>query len=190
VRIELPGDPADTPQQLSLPVLSSLVAHIWPLLIVKDEAAFRIPKLGAADYTQSGSPLIEEGWAMDRQTLATLEQAIEPYRRAGFIITSQSEGAITLAYPRARFNYLLFIILLLIWPLAVLYLISFNNRGSRRVCLRVSSQGQIEESGYSLEVLKRERKRARQIDYFVILPIVIVLFALAVLFLWHLTYGR
>ena len=78
----------------------------------------------------------------------------------------------------------------LVWPLALLYLISFNNRGSKRVCLRVSSQGQIEESGYSLEVLKRERKRARQIDYFVILPIVIVLFALSVLLLWHLTYGR
>ncbi|MDT4896451.1 MAG: hypothetical protein QOH25_1528 [Acidobacteriota bacterium] len=127
---------------------------------------------------------------MNIEMLKTLEQAIEPYRRAGFIITSQSEGAITLAYPRAKFNYVLFIILLLVWPLAILYLISFNNRGSRGACLRVTSQGQVEESGYTLEVLKRERKRSRRIDYFVILPIVIVLFALSVLLLWHLTYGR
>jgi ABC-type sugar transport system permease subunit len=120
---------------------------------------------------------------MDRQVLATLEEAIGPYRRAGFAITSQSEGSITLAYPRARFSYLLFIILLLIWPLAVLYLISFNNQRERRVCLRVTSQGQIEESGYTLEVLKRDRKRA-QIDYFVILPILIVLFVIALLLLY------
>jgi predicted nucleic acid-binding Zn ribbon protein len=122
---------------------------------------------------------------MNIEMLKTLEQAIEPYRRAGFIITSQSEGAITLAYPRAKFNYVLFIILLLVWPLAILYLISFNNRGSRGACLRVTSKGQVEESGYTLEVLKRERKRSRRIDYFVILPILIVLFAVAML-LWYL----
>jgi hypothetical protein len=92
---------------------------------------------------------------MNAETLNILEQAIEPYRSAGFIITSQSDGAITLAYPRARFNYLFFIILLLIWPLAVLYLISFNNRGSKRVCLRVTSQGVVEESGYTLELAER-----------------------------------
>ena len=121
---------------------------------------------------------------MDRQVVAILEQAIEPYRHAGFVITSQSEGSITLIYPRTRFNYLLFIILLLVWPLAVLYLITFNNQRPRSVCLRVTSQGKIEESGYSLEVLKRERKRARQIDYFVILPIVIMLFVIALLLLY------
>jgi predicted nucleic acid-binding Zn ribbon protein len=103
---------------------------------------------------------------MDRQTLAILEQAMEPYRRAGFIITSQSEGAITLTYPRAKFNYLLFIILLLIWPLALIYLISFNNRSSRGVCLRVTSQGQIEASGYTLERIEMERRRRRQ-DYLI-----------------------
>jgi len=126
---------------------------------------------------------------MDRQVLATLEQAIEPYRRAGFVITSQSEGAITLVQPRAKFSYLLFILLLLIWPLAVLYLISVNNQRERSVCLRVTSQGQIEESGYTLEVLKRERKRARLIDYFVILPIVIVLFAIALFLLYLAVKG-
>jgi predicted nucleic acid-binding Zn ribbon protein len=126
---------------------------------------------------------------MNTQTLAALEEAIQPYRRAGFSITSQSEGAITLVRPRAKFSYLLFILLLLIWPLAVLYLISFNNQRERSVCLRVTSQGQIEASGHTLEVLERERKRARRIDYFVILPIVIVLFAIALFLLYLAVKG-
>jgi hypothetical protein len=119
---------------------------------------------------------------MDRQTLAILEQAIEPYRRAGFVITSQSEGAITLAYPRDKFNYLLFIILLLIWPLAVLYLISFNNRGGKGVCLRVTSQGQIEASGYTLERIERERRLRRQ-DYLIATSMVGILIVTVVLLL-------
>jgi hypothetical protein len=38
---------------------------------------------------------------MDIQNLAALEEAIEPYRSAGFVITSQSEGAITLTRQRS-----------------------------------------------------------------------------------------
>jgi predicted nucleic acid-binding Zn ribbon protein len=119
---------------------------------------------------------------MDRQTLSILEQAMEPYRRAGFVITYQSEGAITLVAPKARFNYLLFIILLLIWPLALLYLISFNNRGSRGVCLRVTSQGQIEASGYTLERIEMERRRRRQ-DYLIATSMVGLLIVVVVLLL-------
>jgi hypothetical protein len=96
---------------------------------------------------------------MDRLTLAQLEQSIEPYRRAGFVVTSQSEGAITLALPPERFSYALFILLMLIWPLAVIYLVYHNNQGAKSVCLRVTSQGYIEESGYTLGVMERERKR-------------------------------
>lgn len=97
---------------------------------------------------------------MDRPTLAALERAIEPYRQAGFIVTSQSEGAITLTLPPEKFSYLFFILtLILLWPVAVVYLISFNNRRGQSVCLRVTSQGYIEESGYTLGVMTRERKR-------------------------------
>jgi predicted nucleic acid-binding Zn ribbon protein len=119
---------------------------------------------------------------MNTQTLKALEQSIEPYRHAGFIITSQSEGAITLVAPKARFNYLLFIILLLIWPLALLYLISFNNRGGRGVCLRVTSRGQVEASGYTLERIERERKRRRQ-DYLIATSMVGLLIVVVVLLL-------
>lgn len=123
---------------------------------------------------------------MNRQTLELLEEAIEPYRRAGFIITSQSEGSITLVQPRAKFSYLLFIFLLLVWPLAVLYLISFNNRRERRVCVRVTSQGQIEESGYTLVVAKRDRKRA-QLVYSIILVILIIVMILLIFWILRMT---
>ena len=96
---------------------------------------------------------------MDTQTLAALERAIEPYRLTGFVVTSQSEGAITLALPPERFSYLLFIVLLLIWPLAVIYLVYYNSQRGKSVCLRVTSQGHIEASGYTLSVMERERKR-------------------------------
>src|SRR2546421_11929640 len=101
---------------------------------------------------------------MDKLTLAQLEQAIEPYRRAGFIVTSQSEGAITLALPPERFSYLLFILLLPIWPVAVLYLISHNNQRGKSVCMRVTSHGYIEVSGYTLGAIARERRRRKIIS--------------------------
>lgn len=106
---------------------------------------------------------------MDSQSLAALEQAIEPYRQAGFVVTAQSEGAITLTYPPEKFNYGLFILLLLLfWPAAVFYLISFNNRRNRSVCFRITSQGYIEESGYTLDLAEKERKRERWVWVFVI----------------------
>jgi len=118
---------------------------------------------------------------MDAQALAVLEQAIEPYRRAGFVITSQSEGAITLSYPTEKFSYLFFIItLVLIWPVAVIYLISHNNRRERRVCVRITSQGYIEESGYTLTVIEGERRQRRLLG---------LLFALAFLVLLALILG-
>ena len=95
---------------------------------------------------------------MDTRTLAALEAAIEPYRRAGFIITSQSEGSITLVKPRAKFSYLLFIILLLVWPFAVLYLVSHYNQRQKWVCVRITSQGRIEETGYNLAAAERDRQ--------------------------------
>jgi len=81
---------------------------------------------------------------MDISTLVEIEQAIKPYRHAGFVVTSQSEGAITLTLPPEKFSYAFFIFtLLLFWPVAVIYLISFNNQRGKIVCLRVTSQGYI-----------------------------------------------
>lgn len=112
---------------------------------------------------------------MDKLTLAQLEQAIEPYTRAGFVITSQSDGAITLTYPPDRFNYLIFITLLLIWPLAVVYLISHNNKRAKSVCLRITSQGYIGVSGYTLQVIVRERKRRRFVTLMIFTAIALII---------------
>jgi ABC-type spermidine/putrescine transport system permease subunit II len=123
---------------------------------------------------------------MNTQTLAALEEAIEPYRRAGFVITSQSEGAITLTQSRAKFSYMLFTILLLVWPLAILYLISFNNQRSRTVCLRITSQGQIEESGYTLERAERDHKHEQLINSILLITLTLILIVLIFLIL-HFT---
>jgi ABC-type spermidine/putrescine transport system permease subunit II len=117
---------------------------------------------------------------MDKLTLAHLEQAIEPYRRAGFVVTSQSESAITLALPPERFSYLLFIILLLVWPLAVLYLVSYNLQREKSVCLRFTSQGYIEVSGYTLEDIARERRR-RKFTYRLVLAVIAIIILLILL---------
>lgn len=121
---------------------------------------------------------------MDTQTLIALEHAIEPYRSAGFIVVSQSEGAITLVSPPEKFNYLYFIaFLMLFWPLAVYYAVSFNNRRNRSVCARVTSQGYIEESGYTLDVVARERRRERWVGFALIaIFLLLALSAIAVLF--------
>jgi hypothetical protein len=122
---------------------------------------------------------------MDVKTLAALEGAIEPYRRAGFVVTSQSESAITLALPAERFSYLLFVILLLIWPLAVLYLVSYNLQREKSVCLRFTSQGDIEVSGYTLEDIAREHGRRRFTDL-----LLLSVFAAAVLIILIIVYSK
>lgn len=120
---------------------------------------------------------------MNDQRLSLLEQAIEPYRRAGFVVISQSEGAITLAHPPERVNYWLFIILLLLfWPAAVFYLISLNNRRNRSVCLRITSNGEIEESGHTFELAAKERQREQWV-WVVVISALILLTLSAILLL-------
>lgn len=123
---------------------------------------------------------------MDTQTLAALEQASEPYRRKGFIVTSQSEGAITLTLPPEKFSYLIFIFtMLLLWPAAIIYLISHYNQRGKNVCLRLTSQGYIEESGYTLGTLARDRKRRIIIGVmiFSLVALVILVFLMRVYFM-------
>src|SRR5205085_12473583 len=99
-------------------------------------------------------------------------------------ITSQSEGAITLTQPREKFSYLLFLFLLIIWPLAILYLVYFNTRSIKSVCVRVTSQGEIEASGYTLKMVERERRRERLFMYigisFIVLMVIAVIALLTV----------
>jgi hypothetical protein len=114
---------------------------------------------------------------MDSTALSALERVIEPYRQAGYTIMAQSEGAITLIAKPKKFNYMGFIFaLLLFWPAAIIYLIIFNNRGDRSVCVRITSTGNIEETGYTLAVANKERSRDRLISIITVaVPLLMVL---------------
>ena len=97
---------------------------------------------------------------MSIQTLAALENAIEPYCQAGYVIIFQTDSAITLRAPVRQFSWLIFLTsLLLLWPVAVVYLIRFNQQRDRIVCVRLTSQGRVEASGFTLDLLEMERQR-------------------------------
>ncbi len=120
---------------------------------------------------------------MDTHTLSALEDAVEPYLRAGYAVTAQSDRAITLAGRPQRFSYLGFILaLLLFWPAAVIYLVVHNNRRDRNVCVRLTSDGYLEESGYTFEAASTERRREKRVVLIITLLSVVVIAAL-VLFL-------
>lgn len=94
------------------------------------------------------------------QTLSALENAIEPYREAGYVITAQTNSAITLRPPVPEFSWGWFTVsLFLLWPVAVVYLIRFNRWRDRSVCVRLTSQGRIEIIGFTLDLLERESQR-------------------------------
>jgi hypothetical protein len=60
-------------------------------------------------------------FAVSIQTLSTLENAIEPYLGAGYLITSQTELSMTLRAPARRFSWILFLpSLILVWPAALI----------------------------------------------------------------------
>lgn len=97
---------------------------------------------------------------MSIQTLAALENAAGPYLRAGYVVTVQTESAITLRPPERDFSWWLFVVcLLFLWPVAVVYLARANQRRGRVMCLRITSQGGIEASGFTLDQLEREERR-------------------------------
>lgn len=89
---------------------------------------------------------------MLQERLAALEDAARPYVDAGYAVTSQSDSSLTLVRARPRFSVIIFIVLLVIlWPTAIIY--SAVNRGRRDkvVCLRITSRGDIEVTGDLLE---------------------------------------
>lgn len=91
--------------------------------------------------------------------MSALENAAGPYRLAGYVITSQTDSSVTLRAPARRFSWAFFAAgLVLLWPVSVVYLVWFNLRRQRDVCLRVTSLGEIEASGFTLELLERERR--------------------------------
>ncbi len=107
---------------------------------------------------------------MSIQTLSALENAVEPYRQAGYVIINQTESAITLRAPARKFPWIPFAIsLILLWPVAVIYLIWFNRQTDRTACVRITSQDRIEASGFTLDLLEREQRRRSFVVLFLII---------------------
>lgn len=127
---------------------------------------------------------------MSIQTLSALENAIEPYCQAGYVLTSQNDMAMTLRAPARKFSWLFFLIsLLIVWPIAVIYLVWFNQRRDRTVCVRATSQGQIEETGFVLALLVRERRKQRIIYLIFALLVGMLITLLVIGYLGRHFYG-
>jgi hypothetical protein len=93
---------------------------------------------------------------MPSDQLVALEHAAEPYINAGYQIFSQTDSSLTLMRSRRRFNIIVFIVLLIVfWPAAIIYSVVSRTRRDRVVCLRITSQGYVEETGDTLENITR-----------------------------------
>lgn len=90
------------------------------------------------------------------EQLAMLERAAEPYISSGYCVFSQTDTSLTLMRARPRFSLTAFIILLILfWPAALIYSAANRSQRDRVVCLRITSQGYIEETGDTLEDMGR-----------------------------------
>jgi hypothetical protein len=90
------------------------------------------------------------------EQLAALESAAEPYIKSGYRIFSQTDTSMTLMRARPRFSVVAFIILLVVfWPVAIIYSVAYRTQQDKVVCLRITSQGYIEVTGDALEDTRR-----------------------------------
>lgn len=94
------------------------------------------------------------------ENLAALEEAVRPYRERGYMITQQNEMSMTLVGPREPLNLVtLALLLIFFWPGGLIYLIANRNQGERAAFFRLTSDGKIEVSGYTLTALEAEERR-------------------------------
>lgn len=73
--------------------------------------------------------------------------------------------------------------LVLMWPHAVYYLFQYNQRKDRSVCVRLTSQGHIEETGFTLDLFNRDRQRQESLRRLYIRLFLVLLGIIACLFL-------
>lgn len=105
---------------------------------------------------------------MLQERLAALEDAARPYIDSGYIVMSQTDSSLTLVRPRPRFSVILFLVLLVVlWPTAIIYSAVNRSKRDKAVCLRITSRGEIEATG---DVLNGKK---RGIGFAVLLTIVI-----------------
>jgi hypothetical protein len=85
---------------------------------------------------------------MAQDQLAALEHAAEPYLDSGYSVYSQTDSSLTLMRKRRQFSVIIFLLLLIVfWPAAIIYSAVNRSRRDKVICLRITSQGDIEASG-------------------------------------------
>ncbi len=108
--------------------------------------------------------------------LFDLERCAEPYLHAGYTVISQTHSSLTLLRPSAPFSTALFIVLLIVfWPGAIIYSVSNRNRRNQMVCLRVTSQGEVEATGNG--TMEQRRAAKRRANQFAIVAMMLLLIA-------------
>ncbi len=109
--------------------------------------------------------------------LFDLERCAEPYLRAGYRIVSQTHSSLTLLRPSPPFSTALFIVLLIVfWPGAIIYSVSNRNRRGQMVCLRVTSEGEIEATGDG--TLERRRAATRRTNQLIVVALMLLVIAI------------
>lgn len=117
------------------------------------------------------------------EQLAALERAAEPYINSGYRVFSQTDTSLTLMRDRTGFSIVAFIILLILfWPVAIIYSVANRNQRDKVVCLRITSQGYIEETGDTLEDTGR---RISSTTAIIIVSLAIVATVLFFLLVWQ-----
>lgn len=113
---------------------------------------------------------------MLQERLAALEDAAQPYIDSGYIVMSQTDSSLTLVRPRPRFSVILFVIMLIVfWPIAIIYSAVNRSRRDKAICLRITSMGEIEATG---DVLNGKRQGLSNKTFILIVVAVVIVAAL------------
>jgi len=158
----------------------------WLLLLAAAASCQRLEDQARALTYQKGaeeaknqmntSPLSSSSSPSLPSPLLDLERCAEPYLHAGYRIVSQTHSSLTLLRPSPPFSTALFIVLLIVfWPAAVIYSVVNRNRRNQMVCLRMTSQGEVEATGDG--TMERRREAARRTNQFAIVVTMLLLIA-------------
>jgi hypothetical protein len=116
---------------------------------------------------------------MLQERLAALEGAAQPYIDSGFVVMSQTDSSLTPVRPRPRFSVTLLIVLLVVlWPTAIIYSVINRSKRDKAVCLRITSRGEIEATG---DVLGGERWNRGDIIFLLVVIAAVIVTALVLI---------
>jgi hypothetical protein len=108
----------------------------------------------------------------------TLDEAIHKYVEYGYSLVSRLETVATMERRAAVEALKMISLVLLMWPLAVIYAFP-GTRKLYRVQLGVNAEGHVEELGDTIDQVKKDEERGRK-TWTIVLIIVVALLACAI----------